>query len=93
MDLGTYVLVTTSSRGVFAGVLKSNSGDRVTLTEARNCIYWSRETRGFLGLAERGPQKGSRVGPAVPEIELLGVTAMTRCTPEARKAWEAQPWS
>lgn len=87
------VIVTTEARGVFFGYLASEpSREQVTLTEARNCIYWSEETRGFLGLAERGPQSGSRIGPAVPSLTLFGITAVVECTPEAVTAWETAPW-
>lgn len=88
-----YVLVTTSHRGVFAGFLKSDEGEVVTLAEARNCLYWSQEVRGFLGLAITGPTKSCRVGPAAPEVKLYGVTSVSQCTDEAQKAWEPAPWS
>lgn len=87
-----YVLVTTERRGVFAGVMKRDRGATVVLTDGRNCIYWTREVKGFLGLAVTGPLAGSRIGPAVPELTLHGVTSISICTPEARKAWEAAPW-
>ncbi|MHC4066974.1 MAG: DUF6948 domain-containing protein [Planctomycetota bacterium] len=94
---GKYVVVTTdhNRRGVFGGLLASydkNTG-RIELTEARNCLYWSKETHGVLGLASCGPQVGSRIGPAVSRIYLDGVTAVMEATAEARAAWEAEPWS
>src|SRR3990167_9710521 len=86
-----YVMVTTDKRGVFAGLLKKDAGGVVTLTEARNCVYWSQDVRGFLGLAAGGPTAGCRIGPSVPEMELCGVTAIVTCTDAGRKAWEAAP--
>lgn len=97
MDItaGSHVVVTTDNqrRGVFGGILESRSDDIVVLTNARNCIYWSKETRGVLGLAAIGPQSGSRIGPAVPKIELNGVTAVIEMTEQAQTAWESEPWS
>ena len=58
------VLVTTEHRGVFFGYTDDTSGDIIKLRAARNCIYWPTEQKGFLGLASKGPLKGSRIGPA-----------------------------
>jgi|SRR3990167_3197491 len=91
------VLVTTDStrRGVFFGYLESF--DRTTqiavLTQARLCVYWSRETHGVFGLAAKGPAAGSKIGPAVPRIELNGVTAVCECSDEAVAAMEKEPWA
>ena len=90
------VVVTTdaSRRGVFAGKLERQDGEgNVRLLDARMCVYWSTATRGVLGLAAIGPQEGSRIGPAVPSIELNGVTAVIDMTDEAVKKWEEEPWS
>jgi hypothetical protein len=77
---------------VFFGKLKEKNGETVILQDARNCLYWSAETRGFLGLTTTGPQEGSRIGPAASEIELFGVTSITKCTPEAVEAWGSLKW-
>jgi hypothetical protein len=91
-----YVVVTTGMdrRGVFGGMLESYDPDtgRAVLTEARMAVYWSRETRGALGLAAIGPQPGSRISPAAPRMELNGVTAVMDCTDGARALWEDGPW-
>ena len=90
---GKHVLVTTRHRGVFAGVLDSQDGDVVALSDAQNCVKWSTNTKGFLGLAAKGPQQGSRIGPPVPKITLYGVTSVAECTEEATQEWKSQPWS
>ena len=87
------VVVTTDKRGVFFGTISEDRGDTVVLTEARNCVYWSKETRGFLGLAADGPASGSKIGPAVPRITLYGVTSVSVCTDKAAAAWESGKWS
>ena len=86
------VLVTTTHRGVFFGYLQSRNGDSVTLRAARNCVYWDRATKGFLGLAQQGPGSGCRIGPAA-DIELFGITAIADVTPDAVAKWEAAPWT
>lgn len=91
---GKAVLVTTAHRGVFFGYLKGTpTKERVTLTTARNCVQWTQHERGVFGLAATGPSKGCRIGPAVPELELLDITAVAQVTDEARAAWEAAPWA
>ena len=89
MKTGTKVLVTTSHRGVFFGTLEEQAGNTVVLKNARNCIYWSEETKGFLGLSAMGPQEGSRLGAVTPEVELFDVTSVSACTDDAIKAWES----
>lgn len=87
------VLVTTEHRGVFFGYQASPlKGGTVTLTKAQNCLYWSADVKGFLGLAATGPSKGCRIGPAVPELTLTKVTSITKATPEAIQRWTDAPW-
>jgi hypothetical protein len=87
-----YVLVTTEHRGVFAGFATDTDGDVINLRAARNCIYWSMELKGFLGLASMGPDKSCRIGPAA-DIQIRKITAVVEVTPEAQAAWESAPWS
>lgn len=86
------VVVTTDKRGVFFGRLVRHEGDVADLADAQNCIYWSTQTRGVLGLAAKGPQKGSRVGPPISLLTLNGVTSLAKCSKEASAAWKEQPW-
>jgi hypothetical protein len=85
------VLVTTEFRGVFFGYVKDdeNVPAEITLTGARNCIYWSADIGGFLGLSTKGPNKDCRIGPAVSAITLYKVTSVTDVEPAAVKAWES----
>lgn len=85
------VLVTTVHRGIFFGYAEDTSGDTLTLTRARLCVYWSPDVKGFMGLAATGPSKTCRIGPAA-DITLHGVTAVLVMTPAAVAAWEAAPW-
>lgn len=42
-----YVLVTTAHRGVFAGWTTDIDGETIRLRDARLCVYWSADVRGF----------------------------------------------
>jgi len=90
-----FVVVTTDKdrRGVFSGVLVKHEGDVVELKNARMCVYWSEATRGVLGLASIGPQKGSKISPCIPGITLNGVTSIMDTTSPARLLWEEEPWA
>ena len=81
-------IVTTEYRGVFFGYAEDVSGDTIALTKARNAIYWSTKTGGFMGLASEGPGEGSRIG-AVSDIVLRKVTAVLPVTEAAAAAWDA----
>jgi len=87
------VVVFTDKRGVVFGYASKTSGDPVTLSRARMCVYWSKETGGALGLGSDGPATGSRITKPVPSIELRGVTAVMECSPAAVAAWESAPWA
>lgn len=86
------VIVTTEHRGVFFGFLARGTEEArtITLTSARNAIYWA-TTRGFVELAQVGPNKSSRVGAVAPRIVLHDVTSVTECTDAAAAAWRAFP--
>ena len=86
------VVVTTSHRGVFFGYAFDVTGDKIDLRKARNCLSWSSDVKGFMGLAATGPSKNCRVGPAC-DMQLRGITSVIQCTPDATAAWEDAPWS
>ena len=84
------VLVTTNYRGVFFGFMDDGGKlpKEVTLKNVRNCIYWSSDCGGFLGLAANGPNKECRIGTKVPELTLYDITSVSPVTDKAAKAWE-----
>lgn len=86
-----YVMVTTQHRGVFAGYASDTDGAIIKLRQARCCVYWPSEQKGFLGLASTGPLSGAKIGPAA-DLELRDITSVAVCTPEAEKAWLSAPW-
>ena len=88
------VVVTTEHRGVFFGnVEKIEPDNKIVLTDAQMCVYWSSDVKGVLGLAATGPSKSCKVTPAVPRIGLTGVTAIMDCTEAAVAAWRGRPWA
>lgn len=89
------VLVTTKFRGVFFGYVDDfpDVPGSMVLKNARNCIYWSTDCKGFLGLAATGPTSSCRIGPQVEEILLYGITSVTPVVGSAVTKWEMAPWS
>lgn len=92
IEKGTPVLVTTKFRGVFFGrfVTMFDGGEGATLSGARNCISWTKECGGFLGLAKVGPVGESKIGPPVETLHLKGVTSIASCSPEATELWDTK---
>jgi hypothetical protein len=86
------VLVTTAHRGVFFGYATNTDGETIALRRARLCLYWSRDVKGFMGLASEGPSAGCRVGPPA-DITLRNITAVVTVDPDAVTRWESGPWS
>lgn len=86
------VLVTTAHRGVFFGYTEVTDGPTIKLRAGRNCIYWSSDVKGFIGLASDGPTKSCRIGPAA-DLVLRDITCVARCSDKATAAWEVAPWS
>jgi hypothetical protein len=86
------VVVTTAHRGVFFGYAEDIDGAIIKLRSARNCVYWSSDVKGFMGLAATGPDKSCKVGPAA-DISLRNITSVMECSPEATTAWESAPWA
>jgi len=87
------VMVTTEFRGVFFGYMSEPPvNGSVTIKRARNCVYWSQDVKGFMGLAATGPAKDCKIGPAVPSLTLNKVTAVVEVTNMAAKNWESAPW-
>ena len=88
------VIVTTEFRGVFFGYMQEPPVDgSVTIKRAKNCVYWSPDVRGFMGLAASGPNKNSKVGPAVPSLTLKKITAVVEVSKEAAENWEKGLWA
>lgn len=83
------VLITTEFRGVFFGFIKNDKKlpEEITLTNAKNCIYWSSDCKGFLGLAAYGPTSSCRIGATIKEITLYKITSVTPVEEKAVELW------
>jgi hypothetical protein len=80
------VIITTKHRGLFFGYAEDTTGDIIHLKRARCGIYWA-TTRGFMELAEVGPNSRSKIS-ARADLEVREITAVIEVTPAAVKAWE-----
>jgi len=85
------VLVTTEFRGVFFGYIADATKlpAEITLTNARNVLYWSADCGGFLGLASKGVTSGCKIGAKVAELTLYKITSVTPVSESAARTWEA----
>ena len=81
-----HVLVTTLHRGVFAGWAADISGTTIFLRDARLCLSWTADLRGFMGLAAFGPSASCTIGPPA-NITLRDITSVTECSPDATRKW------
>ncbi len=88
---GRAVLVTTAHRGVFFGYATKTNGETIALKQARLCVYWSADVKGFMGLAANGPSESCKIGPPA-DITLRNITAVVECRPIATARWEQAPW-
>ena len=88
--MGKKVLVTTEFRGVFYGEVKNDKKlpEEITLKNARNCIYWSSDVGGFLGLASDGVTSNCKIGKRVDELKIYKITSVTPVSDKAVKTWE-----
>lgn len=96
---GTPVMVTTQYRGVYFGYVEGEFADlagqvdgAILLRHMRNCVWWDAELHGLGGLATRGPNVASKIGPAAPRGIVNQITGIWAVTPEAALAWESEPW-
>ena len=91
MKKGQAVLITTEFRGVFFGRIIDDKKlpAEITLSDVRNCIYWSADCGGFLGLAAAGPTSSCKIGTKVTGLRLFKVTSVSPVSDEAAKKWNA----
>ena len=82
--IGKYVVVRTYSAGVHIGVLASQEGKEVTLTDARRLWYW---TGAFTlsAVSQDGVGKDSKISVTVPEIAVTEAIEIIPCSDAAEK--------
>ncbi len=72
--------------------ISEDSPGTIVLKNCRNCLYWSKDMKGFLGLAVHGPSNECRIGPSVKKITIFNVTSICEVSKESAKKWEVAPW-
>lgn len=87
LDGMKYVIVRTYSAGVFAGYLKSRTGQEVVLKKARRIWYWE-GAASLSQLAQSGTSKPDKCKfpEEVDTIELLNAIEILDCTMAAQKS-------
>lgn len=93
--MSRYVIVRTTSAGVFAGTMESRNGREVVLTDARRLWYWA-GAASLSQLAMEGVKKPSecKFPCAVSRVELLEAIEILDVTPEAKASIEGvKPWA
>lgn len=87
-----YVIVRTYSAGVFAGTLKSRSGQEVVLTNARRIWYWSgAASLSQLAMEGTSDPSGCKFPVEVSRVELLQAIEILDVTDKARESIAAVP--
>jgi hypothetical protein len=84
--IGKEVIVTTSFRGVYHGVLLSRDGNECAIGQARMVIRWG-TTNGVDELAATGPTSSSKIAAKVESVLLFGLTSVSLVSDEASKSW------
>lgn len=95
MKTRKYVIVRTSTAGVFAGTIESKKGREVVLSNARRLWYWS-GAASLSELAMRGTSSPStcKFPCEVSRVELLEAIEILDVTPQAMKSIKDVPvWS
>jgi hypothetical protein len=87
-----YVIVRTTSAGVFAGYIKSKKGQHVVLNSARRLWYW-KGAASLSQLAEEGVKSPAecKFPCEVKEVELLQAIEILSVTPAAKASIAAVP--
>lgn len=98
MSKSVAVLVGTDRNALVYGYTNDDPRGAVTageieLVDARQIVYWPRETRGAFSIASNGVSHGSRVSHAAPMAILRGVVTVLLCSEAATKSIEAAPWA
>ena len=88
----TYVIARTKSAGVFAGYLKTRSGDEVVLVNARRIWYWDgAATLSQLSIDGTSKPGNCKFPEAVDKVLLLGVIEILYPTAKSQKSIEGVP--
>ena len=90
--IGKYCMVRTKNAGVFAGTIKSRTGDEALLENARRIWYWD-GAASLSQLATDGTSKpsGCKFPCEVSEVVLLEVIEIIPITDKAKQSIASVP--
>lgn len=94
--IGKFVVVRTYSAGVHAGTLEAKEGKEVRLSNAYRIWSWAQpetNTGSLSAVSQYGVGKGSKIGNAVPLIELTDAIEVIEASNRAKESIEAGTWS
>jgi hypothetical protein len=91
--IGQFVLVRTYSAGVHMGILASQNGKEITLTDARRLWRW-RGANSLSEVSQKGvAQEWTRISEAVPLIALTEAVEIIPCSATARETLVTSRWA
>lgn len=93
--LGKFVVVRTYSAGVHAGVLAAKEGKEVRLTDSYRIWSWTQpkiNTGSLSAVSQYGVGPRSKIGNAVPMIELTEAIEIIECSDAAVSSIRAGTW-
>src|SRR5262245_41092827 len=95
-DVGKMVIVTDKSRGIAYGRLVEVDLilQVAVLAEARHVYSFEshKDAPGLWGLADLGPQSGSRITNPIERQTIVDISKVGICSPTAVKAFEKIKW-
>jgi hypothetical protein len=94
--IGKFVVVRTYSAGVHAGVLEAKEGKEVRLSNAYRIWSWTQpktNTGSLSAVSQFGVGKESKIGNAVPLIELTEVIEIIEASNLAQESIKAATWN
>lgn len=93
--IGKFVIVRTYSAGVHAGVLIAKKGKEVRLTDSFRIWSWTQpetNTGSLSAVSQYGVGPGSKIGNAVPLIELTEAIEVIECSERAKTSIRGGKW-
>lgn len=89
-----YYIVRSERAGVFAGNIKERNGREITMTNVRRIWYWAgAATLSQLALEGTNKPNECKFTVIVPEIIVLDIIELIRCTDKAEKSIkEVREW-
>lgn len=94
--IGKFVVVRCYSAGVHAGILSEKDGKEVCLTDSYRIWSWTQaetNTGSLSAVSQYGVGPGSKIGNAVPMIELTDAIEVIQASGRAEKSIRDAKWN